>query len=120
MHWDEELERLALHKTALQRRIARQRMQCAIAASRMARPVELLDRIVAVWRGLPPMVKFGAMPLGVLATRLALPRRGILRSLVRWGPLVFSVVSALGTGANGGAAQRAHGRETWRARQRST
>lgn len=110
MYWDEELERLALHKAALQRRIARRRSQCAAAASRIARPVERLDRIVAIWRGIPPAVKLGALPLGLLATRLALPRRGFLRKLVRWGPLVFTVARAFSSASSGRASHRASGR----------
>lgn len=119
MHWDEELTRLDLRKAALQRRIARQRAQCAVAASRVARPVELLDRIVGAWRGLPGLVKFGAVPLGLLATRAVLPRRGFLGSLVRWAPLAFSVVRAFGSVTNDGAAQRASVRKPLGERQRS-
>lgn len=98
MHFAKDLERLALHKAALQRSIARGREQCANASSQVARPLELLDRTVAIWRGIPASVKLGAVPLGLLATRLVLPRRGILGALVRWGPLVFTAVRAFGSG----------------------
>jgi len=107
MYWDEELARLAAHKAALQRSIGRGRASCTEAAAIIVRPVERIDRIAAIWRGIPPSVKFGAVPLGLLLTRFALPRRGILGALVRWGPIAYSVIFAISSGAGKGRSQSA-------------
>ena len=90
-----ELRRLAAHKSALRKRIVLRRVTCAQAAARLARPVAWLDRAVAFWRRLHPLVKFAAVPLGLLVQRAVFPRRGLLGSLLRWGPLVFGAVRSL-------------------------
>jgi len=92
MYPQRELTRLAAHKAALRWNIARRRAQCAEAAARMVRPFEWLDRMLAVVRRISPLVKFAAVPLGVLAMRTVLPRRKILGSLARWSTLVFGAV----------------------------
>jgi hypothetical protein len=101
MYPAEELTRLAANKVVLRHRIARHRVQCTVAGARLARPVDWLDRVIALWRGLHPAIKFGAAPLGLLAARLVLPRRGILGALVRWGPLAFTAATAVGAATNG-------------------
>ena len=111
MYWDEELTRIGVHKAALRRSIARNRARCVESVARLARPLALLDRIVAMWRVIRPSIKFGAVPLGLLVTRLALPRRGILRLLVRWGPLAFAVARAVGLVTNGDPHKRPLPRE---------
>jgi hypothetical protein len=95
MYPQRELTRLAAHKAALQWNIARRRAQCTEAATRMARPFEWLDRMLALVRRISPLVKFAAVPLGVLAVRTVLPRRKILGSLARWSPFVFGAVRGI-------------------------
>lgn len=99
MYPDQELSRLADHKARLRRDIATQRIACVQAAAQVARPLAWLDRVMALWRRLPPLAKFAAVPLGILFQRAAMPRRGWLGSLTRWGPLAFSVLRAVGAAA---------------------
>ena len=98
MYPDRELTRLAAYKAALRRDIALRRAQCAEAAARVAQPLEWLDRMLAFWRRLSPLVKFAALPLGFLLKRSLAPRTRVLGTLLRWGPPVLGVVWSL-TGA---------------------
>ncbi len=98
MYPDRELTRLAAYKAALRRGIALRRAQCAVAAARVAQPLEWLDRMLAFWRRLSPLVKFAALPLGFLLKRSLAPRTRILGTLLRWGPPVLGAVWSL-TGA---------------------
>jgi len=95
MYSQPELNRLAVHKVALRRRIALRRVECAAAAARVARPLEWLDRVLALWRKLAPFAPLAALPLGILATRTIFSGHKILGALVRWGPLVFSAVRGI-------------------------
>jgi len=97
MYSDRELNRLAGYKASLRRRIASRRTECAVLASRLTRPVAWLDRALAFWRRLSPFTQLATVPLGLLVTRAVLPRRGLLGSLARWGPLAFGAARALGT-----------------------
>jgi hypothetical protein len=92
MYPQRELTQLAAHKAALRRNIAVQRTQFAEAAARVAQPLEWFERALAFWRRLAPLAQAAAVPLGLLASRKAWPRRKILGSVLRWGPLVFSIV----------------------------
>jgi hypothetical protein len=98
MYPDRELTRLAAYKAALRRGIALRRAQCAVAAARVAQPLEWLDRMLAFWRRLSPLVKFAALPLGFLLKRSLAPRTRVLGTLLRWGPPVLGAVWSL-TGA---------------------
>jgi hypothetical protein len=95
MYPQRELNRLGAHKVALRRGIALRRAECTEAATRMMRPFEWLDRMLALVRRISPLVKFAAVPLGFLAARTILPRRKILGSLARWSPLVFGAVRGI-------------------------
>ena len=95
MYPDRELTRLAAYKAALRRDVALRRAQCAVAAARVAQPLEWLDRMLAFWRRLSPLVKFVALPLGFLLKRSLAPRTRILGTLLRWGPPVLGVVRSL-------------------------
>ena len=98
MYPDRELTRLAAYKAALRRGIALRRAQCAEAAARAAQPLEWLDRGLAFWRRLSPLVKYAAPPLGFLLKRSLAPRTRVLGALLRWGPPVLGAVWNL-TGA---------------------
>lgn len=95
MYPDKELIRLANHKLALRRRIMIHRAQCMEAAIHLARPVEWVDRLLAVWRQISPVARIAAVPLGFLVQRKLFPRRNLLRSLFRWGPMVFAAVRGI-------------------------
>jgi hypothetical protein len=95
MYPQRELTRLAAHKVALQRDIARHRDHCAAAAARVAQPLGWLDRVVACWRRFAPFAQIAAVPLGLLLTRKIFSRRKLLDSMVRWGPLAFGALRAL-------------------------
>ncbi len=92
MYPQRELNRLAACKAALRMDIAFRRDQCAEAAIAAARPLEWLDRMLAIWRRLPPAALFGAVPLGFLVRRALFPRARIPSLLLRWGVLVFGAV----------------------------
>ena len=95
MYPDREMIRLAARKVALRRDIALHRTQCAAAAARVAQPLGWLDRALAFWRRLSPLAQFAAVPAGILVQRFVFPRRKILRTLVRWGPLVFGAIRGI-------------------------
>jgi hypothetical protein len=99
MYPDRELIRLAAGKAALRRDIALRRVQCAAAAARVAQPFDWLDRALAFWRRLSPLTQFAAVPLGLLFQRTVFPRRKLLRSLVRWGPLAFGAMRVISRAA---------------------
>ncbi len=92
MYPDRELIQLAARKALLRQNIAYRRIQCAQAAGRAMRPLAWLDRVVAFWRKLPPLIQFSALPLAGLLGRSVIPRRGMLGTLLRWAPLAFTAV----------------------------
>ena len=92
MHPQPELNRLAARKLVLRRHIALRRLECAKAAAHVVRPLAWLDRLMAFWRGLPPLAKAAVVPLALIAQRAAAPRLNLLGSLVRWAPLAFATV----------------------------
>jgi hypothetical protein len=95
MYPQRELIRLTAYKVALQRDIAVHRAQYTRAAAHVAQPLELLDRILVIWRKLSPLALFAAVPLGFLVQRTVFPRMKILRSIMRWSPLVFTAVRGI-------------------------
>jgi hypothetical protein len=95
MYPQRELTRLAARKAALRWDIALRRAQCTEAATRMVRPFEWLDRMLALVRRISPLVKVAAMPLGFLAARTVFPRRKVMGSLARWSPLVLGAVRGI-------------------------
>ena len=96
-----ELSRLADRKALLQLDIALQRAECVEAASRVARPLEWLDRAIAFWKRISPLARMAIVPLAMLAGRKLRPRLGILGSVLRWGPLVASAVRGMGAASGG-------------------
>jgi len=96
MYPAQELIRLATRKAALQADIALCRAMCADAASRAARPLAFIDRMMAFWRRLSPVAQFAAAPLAILVQRSVFPRMKFLPQLLRWGPLVVGTVRMIG------------------------
>ena len=95
MYPQRELIRLEAHKAALRRRIVRRRTECVVTTTRLLQPVAWLDRMIAFGRQLIPWAPFAAVPLGFLFKRAAAPRRRLLGTLLRWGPVVFGAVRGL-------------------------
>ena len=95
MYPQRELKRLATHKVWLRRRIVVHRFACVAAASHVARPFALLDRVMGFWRQLSPFAQLAALPLGVFFARKFFPRLKTLGALLRWAPLVTGAVRAL-------------------------
>lgn len=91
MHSARELNRLAARKTRLLQDISSRRVQCAQAATRVVRPLARVDGLVAVWRQLPPLAHYAAVPVASLLLYTAL-RWKILRGIVRWSPLAIGAV----------------------------
>ncbi len=99
-----ELDLIASRKARLERKIARQRVECAEAVATVVQPLELIDRVRAQWRNFSPLVKFITLPLGLLAKRSASPWIRMFGTVLRWGPLAMSVVR----GVNGARHEFAH------------
>lgn len=93
-----ELSELSRQKAELRVRIAARRLDCYALAVQAARPIALLDRIVAQWRRISPFAKFAAIPLGFLLQRKARTAtgNGWWGKLVRFGPLVASALKMAG------------------------
>ena len=95
MYTQRELTAIAAGKATLRRRIFQQRIQCARAAARVVQPLAWLDRAVTHWRRLSPLVKFAAVPLGLLLKRSPAPRLRGLGRMLRWGPFVLGALRGL-------------------------
>jgi hypothetical protein len=95
MYPTKELSVLAARKAALRERITIRRDQCAGAAARVARPLEWMERALARWRRLSPLVKIAAIPLGILLKRKLAPRTRVFGTILRWGPAVLGAVRGL-------------------------
>jgi hypothetical protein len=97
MYPQRELRALAARKAELRQRIFERRVECAAAATRLAQPIEWLDRAWEQWRRLSPVLKLAAVPLVLLLKRLIAPRTRVLGSILRWGPLAYGAVRGLTT-----------------------
>ena len=97
MYPQPELARLAARKAVLRRDIAFRRVQCAAAVARVAQPLEWLDRMLAIWRQFSPLARIAAVPMGLLVQRTVFPRLKMFRTLLRWSPLVFGAMRAVGS-----------------------
>ena len=92
-----ELNELAASKLALQHRIALRRAVCCAEAARVAQPLHWVDRAYAQWRQIAPLVKLFAAPVTLALARPGKRRGGLLKSALRWAPLVFRVVRSVRT-----------------------
>ena len=85
-----ELNRLALYKVALRRDVTFRRVQCVRAVAPVIRPLAWCDRALALWRGVRLLAPITAVPLRHLLVGLLI-RRGFLRWIFTWGPLIAGV-----------------------------
>ncbi len=95
MYPTRELSRLAIRKAALRRQVGQERVRCAVAATRVTRPLEWFDRANVLWRQFSPLAQCIAAPLGSLLQRRASSRLQSLLSLVRWAPLALRAAKLL-------------------------
>ncbi len=86
-----ELNEIAARKDHLRRRIALRRIAIIVAAQRAARPLRVVDRLVAEWRRLSPLIKIAAVPLGAMLGRSLHRKRRTIGKLIRWGPMLANV-----------------------------
>ena len=82
-----ELNHLAARKSVLRARIALNRFRVAEDCSRVAPPLRLVDRVLAIWRGMRPILPLLAAPLGWWAARSGAARMKVPAALLRWGML---------------------------------
>jgi hypothetical protein len=101
MYPDGELSRLAAAKAVIRMDIAVRRAECVQAAAEVARPLEWLDRVLALWRRVSPMAKVAIVPLGLLLRRWVMRRHKVLGALLRWGPLAAGAVRGFSFASNG-------------------
>lgn len=93
MYPSAELTALEVRKIILRQKIAVSRLECVSLAEQASRPIALLDRVIAQWRKISPLMKFAAVPLGFLLRRKLLPRKvSLFRSALRWAPAVLSAM----------------------------
>ena len=88
-----QLTELAARKTLLQARIAVRRWECAAAMVEIARPLAFVDRGVAAWRRISPIVKVLAIPAGVFLTQFF--RRKGARTAAKKSGRMAAVMAAL-------------------------
>jgi hypothetical protein len=92
MYPQPELNRLALHKFALQQRIATQRVEYSATVAQVTRPLAWLDRLRGFLERCAPLVPFAVFPLGMAVQRTFFPRFKILGATLRWGPMVYGAL----------------------------
>jgi hypothetical protein len=97
MYPQSELNRLALHKHALQLRIAAQRVDYAATVARATQPLAWFDRAREFFYRCAPLVPFAAVPLGLAMQRAFFPRFKILGLVLRWGPAAYAAFRRKGT-----------------------
>ena len=94
MYPNTELTRLSAHKDAVRRRISGRREATAVALAGAVRPLEWVDRALAMWRKVSPVAKVVALPLALLLKKTLFRRAKILGTLVRWAPLALGIFRA--------------------------
>jgi len=92
MYPQAELTRLARRKLELRQRIAVRRADCVTAATRATRPLVWLDRVLDLWRRIPPLARLAVVPLAGMALHAFSRRTPRLRLLLRWAPLAFGLL----------------------------
>jgi hypothetical protein len=85
-----ELTQLSVRKAMVRVRIAEHRWQCVEAGTELARPVEVVDGLLAKWRRISPVAKAIGTPLALLALRqLVFKRLRHIAAIARAMPLIF-------------------------------
>lgn len=90
-----ELKELARRKEAVRDRLALHRLQYMEAGERLARPIHVIDTLVAQWRRISPFAKLAALPLGLLLKKKLAPKASILSTAIKWLPTMFGAARAV-------------------------
>jgi hypothetical protein len=101
-----QLAALAARKALLQAKIEVRRLECAIAATELARPIGWVDRGIALWRRISPIVKAlalpGALSLGwflrkrkAASPSAAVPKPGKMAAIMAALPVVLEGVKLM-------------------------
>jgi hypothetical protein len=90
MYPSSELAELERRKIVLRQRIAVTRLRCVALAGEAARPVHLLDRVIAQWRRISPFAKLAFIPLALLfGRRITRGRRSWFSRVLSFLPLAL-------------------------------
>lgn len=87
-----ELNRLAVRRSLLSRRIDLRRRQCAEHGAKLVQPLKWLDRMLGTWRRISPVAKVLGPPLLLVLVRKffdPIGRAGRLVSWLRLAPLAL-------------------------------
>jgi len=96
MYPQSALTGLRHHKARVRLQISLRRTACAEACASIARPLVWMDKILGLWRRVPPFVAWAAiLPLGVVAYRTLAPRMNIFRTLLSWAPTLIDTLRKL-------------------------
>lgn len=96
MYPQTDLSYLARRKSDLRGRIHARRAACADELGRVLRPVAWAEELWAKWKAISPIVKFGAVPLGLLLKNRFFPKsRGVIGGLIRWGPMALNLFRSM-------------------------
>lgn len=91
-----DLDYLAQRKASLRGRIHIRRSECAVALERVLRPVVWGEGLWVKWKAISPIVKFGAVPLGLLLKNKLFPKSGgVIGGLIRWGPMALNLFRSM-------------------------
>ncbi len=86
-----ELKALAYERELVMRRISRHRASVVANAERVAQPLQWINRAQGELRKFSSMGSLIAGPIGLIGVRMITKRMGKLGTLLRWGPMIFSV-----------------------------
>jgi len=86
MYPQRELIDLALRKAELRREIAHHRADCVVAAGRVLKPLEWLDKVVVFFRKVSPLAWLAAVPLALAFKKKVAPRLNLWGLMLRLGP----------------------------------
>jgi hypothetical protein len=89
MYPSAELSDLAERRALLRARIAHQRLAAVGYTATLAKPIEMVDGLVARWRALPIPAKLALVPLSYFTKRIITRKIGLFRSLLRLAPITF-------------------------------
>lgn len=96
MYPQAELKRLARTRAFLHRRIAAQRGRIGDAAGEVAVPVHRAEQLWAGWKSISPLLKLGAVPVGLWFQRRR-ARSGGVASLLKSLPTLLHLFRLFGS-----------------------
>jgi hypothetical protein len=94
MYPQRQLTDLDTRKSELRRRICLHRTECIDAATRLAVPLEWVDRVLAFLKRIKPVAMLAAVPIGALVARSESRSLRFLGSIARWAPIVLGAMGS--------------------------